>query len=272
MGVWMFGGLLRVASLCFSAAGFAARVVAAMPGAVVRRSGDVVRQFERVAWGGLPIVAVAGLSVGVVTWMQTKRLLVGDGAEAILPSVLAAAVLGETGPVLAALLVAGRMGAGLGAELGTMVLTEELDAREVLGAPAVPSLVAPRVLACALAVPFLTVVLDAAAVLGGHGGRDDRGGDVGGGVLAKSLLLLKLSVVVPATLKTGAFGLLVGLVGCRTGSDGGGLGRVGRQGGDEGGGRVDGGGLRRGRRAGPGDPGGGGGPGVEGLKFPRTSS
>src|SRR3954470_18670938 len=125
---------------------FAAESVVRTPGAAVMRAGEVVRQFERVTWGSLPIVAVAGMSVGLVTWLQTRRLLVAYGSEAILPSVLAAAVLGETGPVLAGLLVAGRMGAGLGAEIGSMVLTEELEARAVLGAPVLPTLVAPRVL------------------------------------------------------------------------------------------------------------------------------
>src|SRR4051812_21472042 len=102
--------------------GFTAEAVAAMPGAAWRRPGEVLRQFERVAWGGLPVVAAAGSSVGLVTWLQVRRLLAAYGAEENLPSVLSAAVLVETGPVLASLLVAGRMGAGLGAELGSMTM------------------------------------------------------------------------------------------------------------------------------------------------------
>lgn len=197
--------------------GFASEVVLSTPGAAVRRPGEVVRQFERVTWGSLPIIAVAGLSVGLVTWLQTRRLLVSYGSEALLPSVLSVAVMAETGPVLAGLLVAGRMGAGLAAELGSMVLTEELDAREVLGARAIPTLIAPRVLACATAVPFLTVVLDATAVLGGLAAELAAGSMTPQAYWQKSLLLLKLSVIVPATFKTSVFGLLVGLVGCRTG-------------------------------------------------------
>src|ERR1700733_10013086 len=117
--------------------GFAGEAVAAMPGALLKRPGEVLRQFERVALGGLPIVAAAGTSVGLVTWLQVRRLLATYGAEENLPSVLSAAVLVETGPVLASLLVAGRMGAGLGAELGSMTMTEEVEAREVLGAPTI---------------------------------------------------------------------------------------------------------------------------------------
>jgi len=197
--------------------GFAIATIAAMPGILFRHPGEVLRQFERVAWGGLPIVVAAGSSVGLVTWLQVRRLLATYGAEENLPSVLSAAVLVETGPVLASLLVAGRMGAGLGAELGSMTMTEEVDAREVLGAPTIASLVAPRAIACALAVPLLTILLDAFALLGGLG-AELLGGSLSAEVFQRRALdFLRLSDVIPATLKTGAFGLLVALIGCWTG-------------------------------------------------------
>jgi phospholipid/cholesterol/gamma-HCH transport system permease protein len=196
---------------------FALRAIAAMPAALVRRGGEVVLQFERVAWGSVPIVAVAGFSDGLVTWLQTHRLLASYGAESILPSILTEAVAVEIGPILAGLLVAGRMGAGLAAELGSMVLTEEIDARAVLGALPMPTLVAPRALACALAVPLLTVVLDASAVLGGICAEQAAGTLSASVFWRESLEYARLSDVVPATLKTAVFGLLIGLVGCWTG-------------------------------------------------------
>jgi phospholipid/cholesterol/gamma-HCH transport system permease protein len=196
---------------------FVGRVLAATPRVLLAHAGGVVRQFERVAWGSLPIVSVAGISVGMVTWLQTRRLLVAYGAEATLPSILTVAVMVETGPLLAGLLVAGRMGAGLAAELGSMVLTDEVDALTVLGAPPIPTLVAPRTLACALALPLLTVVLDAAAVLGGMSAEQLAGSLSAQAFWLRSLDYLRLSDVVPATLKTAVFGLLVGLVGCWTG-------------------------------------------------------
>ncbi|MGE3819650.1 MAG: MlaE family ABC transporter permease [Isosphaeraceae bacterium] len=196
---------------------FAFRALASAPRAFLGRGREVVRQFDRVAWGSVPIVAVAGVSVGLVTWLQTRRLLVTYGIESTLPSILAVAVLVETGPMLAGLLLAGRSGAGLAAELGSMVLTEEVDAREVLGAPTLRTLVAPRVLACALAAPFLTVILDASAILGGMVAESVSGGLTPSAFWGKSLLYLRLSDVIPATLKTVVFGALVGLVGCWTG-------------------------------------------------------
>lgn len=196
---------------------FGWRVLAALPRAAVGRWGEALHQFERVVWGCLPLVALGGTSVGLVTWLQTRRLLEAYGLEAMLPGMLAAAVLVETGPILAGLLVAGRTGAGLAAELGSMVLTEELEAHTVLGAPPVPALVAPRVIACVLAAPLLTVVLDAAAIGGAMAAEVASGGMTVEGYWQRSLLFLRLSDVVPATLKTTAFGLLVGLIGCWTG-------------------------------------------------------
>jgi phospholipid/cholesterol/gamma-HCH transport system permease protein len=182
-----------------------------------KRPGAVIAQFERVALGSLPLIAAAGASVGLVTWLQLRRLLVAYGLEASLPSVLAVAVLVETGPILASVLVAGRLGAGLAAELGSMNLTEELDALAVLGAPVVPTLVGPRLLACTLAVPLLTVVIDASALAGG------LIAELVAGTLSvqvysrEAFTFIRLSDVVPATLKTAVFGAIVGLVGCWTG-------------------------------------------------------
>ena len=195
---------------------FAIRATLAVPGAIVRRPGAVLKQFERVSWGSLALAVVAGVSVGLVTWMQTRRLLVLYGVEASLPSVLAAAVFVETGPMLAALLVAGRMGAGLAAELASMDLTEELDAREILGSPTIPSLVAPAA-ACVVALPLLTICMDLSALLGGLLAELVAGDLSAQLYFTRSLDYLRLVDIVPATLKTAVLGLLIGLVGCWTG-------------------------------------------------------
>jgi phospholipid/cholesterol/gamma-HCH transport system permease protein len=144
-------------------------------------------------------------------------MLVQHGAESTLPSFLAVAVLVEIGPFLAGLLVASRMGAGLAAELGTMVLNEEIDARIALGVDPVPSLVAPRAIACSLAVPLLTVILDASALLGGLGAELAAGNLTAQLFSSKAMVFLKLGDIIPATLKTAVFGLLIGLAACWTG-------------------------------------------------------
>ena len=213
----MTGAMVGLAEDLGRFVGFACETIAVAPVALFRRPGEVLRQFERVAWGGLPVVAAAGTSIGLVTWLQVRRLLATYGAEENLPSVLSAAVLVETGPVLASLLVAGRMGAGLGAELGSMTMTEEVDAREVLGAPTIASLVAPRVVACALALPLLTILIDAFALLGGLVAELAGGSLSAEAFQRRALDFLRLSDVIPATLKTVVFGLLIALVGSWTG-------------------------------------------------------
>ncbi|MDE2509045.1 MAG: ABC transporter permease [Planctomycetota bacterium] len=196
---------------------FLGSTLAALPAACLRRPGATLRQFERVAFGTLPIVAAAGVSVGVVTWLQARAALARFGLVETLPSLLSASLFIETGPMLASLLIAGRMGSGLAAELAAMRLTEELDARDLLGAPVVPNLVAPRVLACALAAPLLTELLDVAALLGAFLAELAAGG-IAPALFARRVLdVARLSDIIPATLKTTLFGGLVGLVGCGTG-------------------------------------------------------
>jgi phospholipid/cholesterol/gamma-HCH transport system permease protein len=196
---------------------FAARTCRAVPGALVGRLGEVIGQFEQVAVKSLPIILGAGLSVGLVAWLQTHRILASHGAESTLPSFLAVAVTVEIGPLLAGLLVAARMGAGLAAELSAMVQSEEIDARIVLGADPVPTLVAPRAIACALAVPLLTVIIDASALLGSLAAEIAAGRSTAALYWNRTLVFLRLADIVPATLKTAVFGLLVALIACWTG-------------------------------------------------------
>ncbi|ODT97558.1 MAG: organic solvent ABC transporter permease [Planctomycetes bacterium SCN 63-9] len=189
---------------------FALRVFVSIPVALASRPGDVLVQFERVAVQSLPIVLGAGISVGLVTWFQTHRILAAHGAESTLPSFLGVVVLVEIGPMLAGLLVASRMGAGLAAELSAMHLNEEIDARIILG-------VAPRTIACAMAVPLLTVLIDASALGGGLAAELAAGHLSPTAYGHRAMDFLRFSDIIPATLKTSVFGFLIGVVGCWTG-------------------------------------------------------
>jgi phospholipid/cholesterol/gamma-HCH transport system permease protein len=192
-------------------------VLGAVPTALVRRAGECLRQFERAAWGGLFLALAAGTSVGLVGWMQLRRLLDIYQAGDALPGALAAAVLVEIGPVLASLLLAARLGAGLAAELGTLVLTEQVDARTVLGASVPESLIAPRAVGAALAAPLLVITLDVAALAAALAAELVGGSLTPEAFIRRSFDGLWLRDVVPATLKTALFGLLVGLVACWAG-------------------------------------------------------
>ncbi len=213
----MYARALGLLDAVIDQAWFTVRSLAALPAALARRPGEVVWQFERVAVSGFGVTAAAGLCMGAAAWMQTYRMLAAHGAESTLPSFLAAAMLVEIGPLMAGLLVAARMGAGLAAELGTMVLNEEIDARGAFGVDVVASLVAPRAIACLAAVPLLTIVIDAGAIAGGLLAESAAGRMSPGLYWSKSLIFLKMTDVVLATFKTTVFGFLIATTACWTG-------------------------------------------------------
>jgi phospholipid/cholesterol/gamma-HCH transport system permease protein len=180
----------------------------------VRQPRAVLVQLHSILIGALPLGAVAGLALGAVVWLHLHQLLKRFNAEAYLPQALALAVVLEFAPTGAGLIVAGRSGASLGAELGSMRLTEQIDALEMLGLSPLYQLVAPRVLACMLALPLLTVFIGYLA-LGGSYAAEVMGGNLSWvQYQTASLRSLRLEDVIPATLKTMVFGYLIGVTGC----------------------------------------------------------
>jgi phospholipid/cholesterol/gamma-HCH transport system permease protein len=166
--------------------------------------------------GALPLASVTGLAMGVVIWLHLHGVLLrfGPGYKQLLPQALALGVVLEFAPIAAGCIVASRSGAGLGAELGSMRLTEQIDALEVLGLSPMKELIAPRVLACMLALPLLTVFIDYLA-LGGSFAAEAVGGSMSWLEYRNAYLSrLRLADVIPATLKTVVFGYLIGVTGC----------------------------------------------------------
>ena len=121
---------------------------------------EVVRQIYEIGWRSLPLIAAAGFAVGAVLSMHTRASLERFGAEALIPAGLALALVKETGPLVTALLVSGRVGAGIGAELGAMRVTEQIDALESLAVDSFKYLVVTRIMACVIAMPLLTTVMN----------------------------------------------------------------------------------------------------------------
>src|SRR5262249_41230653 len=141
---------------------FAIRVSFSLPLALARPK-TAMRQLYPHLLGALPLALVAGGAMGVVVWMHLRTALLqvaGPGALQYLPQALSLAVVLEFAPLGAGLIVAGRSGASLAAELGSMTLTEQVDALEALGQHPVSYLAAPRVLACLVALPLLTIGID----------------------------------------------------------------------------------------------------------------
>lgn len=194
-------------------AAFACRALLTTPTAL-RRPGELFRQLYHILLGALPLGLVAGLALGVVIWLHLHRVLDRFDAAQYLPQALALAVVLEFAPTGAGLIVAGRSGASLGAELGSMRLTEQIDALEVLGLSPQRLLVAPRVLAAMIALPLLTVFIAYVAV-GGSFLAEASGGSMSWTQYRNECLRgLRLGDVLPALLKTVAFGYLIGTAGC----------------------------------------------------------
>src|SRR5207244_436655 len=189
------------------------RALVAVPLAVARPR-ELARQLFAALLGALPLATVAGLALGLVIWLHLHRVLGRFGAAAVLPEALALAVVLEFAPTGAGLIVAGRSGASLGAELGSMRLTEQIDALEALGQSPLRLLVAPRVLACILALPLLTAFIIYFALAGGYAAEALGGNLSWVQYRTESLRGLRLEDVLPATLKTTVFGYLIGTTGC----------------------------------------------------------
>jgi len=195
---------------------FALRALAALPYALVRPR-ESAAQLSDVLIGALPLALTAGVAIGVVVWLHLRGTLTavaGPGAAIYLPQALALAVVLEMAPLAAGLIVAGRTGARFGAGLGAMALTEQIDALEAQGLSPLRELTAPRVAACMLALPLLTVFV-AFTALGAGWLAESLGGTLTARqFFNESLRVLTLQDAVPATLKTVVFGWLIASAGC----------------------------------------------------------
>jgi len=128
---------------------------------------DVVEQFEQIGIGSLTVVLLTGFFTGAVLALQTGVTLDQFGARPFVGRLISASMIKELGPVLTGLMLAGRVGSGIAAELGSMVVTDQINALRALGTDPVRKLVVPRVLAGFFMAPVLTVVADAVGIFGG---------------------------------------------------------------------------------------------------------
>jgi phospholipid/cholesterol/gamma-HCH transport system permease protein len=178
---------------------------------------ELLKQMDEVGAKSLVLTGVVGFSIGIVLAMQSRGTLARFGAESFLPSMLALSVIKEIGPVLTSLVLAGRLGAGMGAELGSMKVTEQIDALEVAALKPFHYLVVTRVLACVIMFPVMTMLTDLLALTGGYleaffaDGMDVRI------FLATAFDTMRFVDVIVDTMKTSIFGFIVGIVSCYLG-------------------------------------------------------
>lgn len=195
----------------------------ALPAALLawRRPGELLRQLYLIWLGAIPLGFIAGLALGFVTWIHLHGVVDPLVREKV-PEYVALAVVLEFAPLGAGLIVAGRSGASLGAELGSMRLSEQIDALEVLGLSPLKQLVAPRVLAAMITLPLLTILMAYVAV-GSSLCAEMLGGSMSltqyQNAVLRGLGSIATAKLVLSTLKTVVFGYLVAVTGCYFGME-----------------------------------------------------
>lgn len=175
---------------------------------------EFVRQMDAIGSKSFPLVALAGAATGVVLSLQTRDSLTRFGAKAMLPAVIVFSLIKESGPVITALIVSGRVGAGIGAELGSMRVTEQIDAMEVSAVNPYKFLASTRVMACIFMLPLLTLAADFSGVFLGWISSTLAQPISFRHFLHNGLQDATLSDFLPPTCKTAVFGLIIGLVSC----------------------------------------------------------
>jgi phospholipid/cholesterol/gamma-HCH transport system permease protein len=175
---------------------------------------ELLRQLDEIGSKSLPLVALAGAATGIVLSMEARYSLTRFGAKSLLPAAIVFSIIHETGPIITGLVVSGRVGAGIGAELASMKVTEQIDAIESSAVNPYRLLAATRILACILMMPLLTLAADASGLIMGWIAQAVveplsfhqfiNSGFKGAG----------FNDFLPPTFKTMVFGLIIGLIAC----------------------------------------------------------
>jgi phospholipid/cholesterol/gamma-HCH transport system permease protein len=178
---------------------------------------ELLRQCYNMGNKSLGLVLITGFIIGLVLTIQTRPTLEQFGAESWMPSMVSISIIREIGPIITALICAGRIGSGIGAELGSMRVTEQIDAMEVSGTNPFKYLVVTRVLATTFMIPILVFFGDAMALYGSFL-VENLYGDVSFFLyFDKVFHAIEYSDLLPATIKTFFFGYAIGIVGCYKG-------------------------------------------------------
>lgn len=178
---------------------------------------EFLRQCYVMGYKSLPLVAITGFIMGLVLTLQSRPTLVEFGAESWLPGMVALSLVREIAPVITALICAGKLASGIGAELGSMKVTEQIDAMEVSAINPYKYLVVTRVLATTLMIPILVVFADAVGIYGGYVGINIHSDLSLFRYFQQVLDSLVFLDIFPATVKTFFFGFFIGMIGCYKG-------------------------------------------------------
>lgn len=178
---------------------------------------EFLRQCYNVGNRSLLLVGVTGFIIGLVFTLQSRPTLLRFGAVSWMPSMVSISIIREIGPIITALICAGKIGSGIGAELGSMRVTEQIDAMEVSGTNPFKFLVVTRILATTFMIPILVFYSDFVAILGSAFVENIKGNVSYLLYFNQVFDAIKFSDLLPTTIKTFFFGFAIGLVGCYKG-------------------------------------------------------
>lgn len=178
---------------------------------------EFMKQCFQVGNKSLGLISITGLVIGVVLTIQSRPVLVDFGAVTMLPGMVTISIIREMGPVITALICAGKVGSGIGAELGSMRVTEQIDAMEVSSTNPVRFLIVPRVLATTLMIPLLTFYADILGILGSWAASNIKGDVSFVLFITQAFGDVDFMDFIPAVIKSFFFGAVIGLVGCYKG-------------------------------------------------------
>lgn len=178
---------------------------------------EFLHQSFQIGYKSVPLISVTGFIMGLVLTIQARPSLVHFGAVSLLPGMVAVSLIREMGPVITALICAGKIGSGMGAELGSMKVTEQIDAMEVSSTNPMKFLVVTRVLAATLMIPVLVLYADTLGLFGSWAGSNIKGEVSFVLFCSQAFSHLEFIDFIPAVIKTFFFGAVIGLVGCYKG-------------------------------------------------------
>jgi phospholipid/cholesterol/gamma-HCH transport system permease protein len=178
---------------------------------------ELMKQSYLIGYRSLPLVGITAFIMGLVLTIQSRPTLSQFGAESWLPAMVAVSIIREIGPAITALIFAGKVGSGIGAELASMNVTEQIDAMQVSWTNPFKYLVVTRVVAATLTLPLLVVFADSIGLAGSFIGVNLKGSVSTHLFFSQVFQSLQFSDLFPAFIKTFFFGFAVGLIGCYKG-------------------------------------------------------
>lgn len=179
--------------------------------------GEIIRQAYEIGYRSLPLVGLTSFIIGLVLTLQSRPTLAKFGAESWLPAMVGISIIREIGPVIIALICAGKIGSRIGAELGSMKVTEQIDAMEVSGTNPFKYIVVSRVIATTLMIPLLIVIGDSIALTGSYLAVKIKGEVSFTLFFHQVFQSTEFSDFVPAFIKSFFFGFAIGIIGCYKG-------------------------------------------------------